>query len=328
MHRIPISLNIDDPAPIVSVYYDHIPSHVTADGRPLAKTIPNAFLDRFCDVIERNGIRGKFSVIPQPGNRGDIAKGIPGYPESLLTEWLGTVKTRVAPRFSICPEMLTHHMAVDLATGKPLSLDEMEWAATQDRTGLAPYIAYALTILKQAGFDVCGVTSPWHFGIEVEEEYVAAISQAVLEACGKENAWYFLRSLRNKPNAKPWVALSNGNRTVVSIPSTIHEHFWQTIDDPDDCEARLLAIADKFLTDDGKEGEILRVLDTGGWPILCCHWQSLFSNGTEAGLKILNIVAQRINRHLSQRVQWMSFEEIMVLVLSNKEQFPKPDFSK
>lgn len=326
MQRVPISLNIDDPAPIVSVYYDHIESHMTADGRPLAKTIPNAFLDRFCDVIEINGIRGKFSVVPQPAGRGDITKGIPGYPDSLLTEWLDTVRIRVAPRFSVCPEMLTHHMAVNLATGEILPLDEMDWAATQDRTGLTPYISYALSLLRQVGFSPVGVTSPWAFGIQVEEEYVAAISQAVHDTCGTENAWYFLRSLRNKPNAKPWVALNENGRTVVSIPSTLGEHFWQTIDDPDDSEAHLLAIADKFLTADGADGEILRVLDTGGWPILCCHWQSLFSNGTEAGLRILNIVAQRVNRHLSHRVQWMSFEEIMGLVLSDKESFPKPQF--
>jgi hypothetical protein len=160
----------------------------------------------------------------------------------------------------------------------------------------------------------------------VEEEYVAAISQAVADTCGSEKAWYFLRSRRNQPNAKPWVALDDGKRALVSIPSTLNEHFWQTIDNPDDSDAHLLSIADKFLTEDGKEGEILRVLDTGGWPILCCHWQSLFSNGTEAGLKILEIVASRINRHLSHRVQWMSFEEIMSLVLANKQMYPKPQF--
>ena len=327
MNKIPISLNIDDPAPIVSVYYDHIASHTTKDGRPLVKTIPNAFLDRFCNTIEKHGIKGKFSVVPQPGNRGDITKGLPGYDSAFLQEWLDMVRTRVAPRFSVCPEMLTHHMAVDLATGEILPLDEMDWAATQDRTGLTPYISYALSLLRQAGLAPIGVTSPWAFGIQVEEEYVAAISQSVAEICGSDKAWYFLRSRRNQPNAKPWVALDEENRTVVSIPSTLNERFWQTIDDPDDSEAHLLAIADKFLTEDGTEGEILQVMNTGGWPILCCHWQSLFSNGTEAGLRILNIVAQRIDRHLSDRVQWMSFEEIMELVLEDKAAFPKPQFT-
>ena len=292
----------------------------------MAKTIPNAFLDRFCDIIETHGIKGKFSVVPQPSNRGDITKGIPGYEDALLAEWLDTVRTRVTPQFSVCLEMLTHHMAVDLRSGEVLPLDEMDWAATQDRTGLTPYISYALSLLRQVGLSPLGVTSPWAFGIQVEEEYIAAISQAVADTCSSEKAWYFLRSRRNQPNAKPWVALDEGNRTVVSIPSTLHERFWQTIDNPDDSEAHLLAIADNFLTADGKEGEILQVINTGGWPILCCHWQSLFSNGTEAGLRILEIVASRIDEHLSDRVQWMSFEEIMELVLEKKEAYPKPEF--
>lgn len=324
MKKVPICLNIDDPAPIISVYYDHIPEHTTADGRPLAKTIPNSFLNRFCDLIEEFGIKGKFSVVPQPGNRGDITKGIPGYDDALLREWLETVRTRVAPRFSTCPEMLTHHMAVDLTTGKILDKDEMEWAATQDRSGLTPYISYALSLLRQVGFAPCGVTSPWAFGIRVEEEYCHAISKAVFDTCGSENAWYFLRSMRNKPNARPWVALEENGRTLVSIPSTLPEFFWQTIDNPDDSEEYISAIADKFLTEDGNQGEILRVLDTNGWPIIGCHWQSLYSNGTQAGLKILEIVVRRVNQHLSHRVQWMSFEDVMNLVLQDKGAFPNP----
>ena len=91
-------------------------------------------------------------------------------------------------------------------------------------------------------------------------------------------------------------------------------------------EERIRSIADKYITEDGTDGEILRVLNTGGWPILCSHWQSLFSNGTEAGLRILDIVAARVNQHLSDRVQWMSFEQIMELVLSDTDAYPKPQF--
>ena len=42
-------------------------------------------------------------------------------------------------------------------------------------------------------------------------------------------------------------------------------------------------------------------------------------------LWILDIVAQRINLHLFHRVKWISFEEIMGLVVSEKEAYPKPD---
>ena len=37
-------------------------------------------------------------------------------------------------------------------------------------------------------------------------------------------------------------------------------------------------------------------------------------------------VARRINEHLSDKVEWMSFREIMELVLADKESYPKPNF--
>ena len=72
MKKVPISLIIDDPAPIISVYYGHIDPPLTKDGRPLIPTFPNKMLFDFCDIIERNGIKGKFSVVPMPSNKGDI----------------------------------------------------------------------------------------------------------------------------------------------------------------------------------------------------------------------------------------------------------------
>ena len=69
MKKIPISLIIDDPAPRVFVYYEHADNRFTRDGRPLLDNVPNSFLIDFCDVIERYGIRGKYSVVPVPGGR-------------------------------------------------------------------------------------------------------------------------------------------------------------------------------------------------------------------------------------------------------------------
>ena len=106
MKKLPISLIIDDPAPRVFVYYEHAKSRILPDGRPLVNEVPNQFLLDFCDVIEKWGMKGKFSVVPMPGGRGDIVKGIPGFPQNEIQEWLEIARTRVAPRFSICPEML------------------------------------------------------------------------------------------------------------------------------------------------------------------------------------------------------------------------------
>ena len=44
----------------------------------------------------------------------------------------------------------------------------------------------------------------------------------------------------------------------------------------------------RFLTPDGRGGKIREVLDAGGWPVILTHWQSLFSNGLETGLAVLD----------------------------------------
>ena len=324
--KIPISWIIDDSAPIISVYYEHAGKATTADGRPLIPTYPNEMLFEFCDIIEKHGIRGKFSVIPMPGNKGDIVNGLEGVPAQELNQWLECVKNRLMPAFSIGPEMLTHHWAVDLSTCATLPLNERDWASTQDRNGFIPYISKALHLLKEVGIKSIGVTSPWDFGIEVETEYEASISAAVEKVNQSNKAWFFLRGLRDRPNAKPWVAREEAGRTLVSIPATTRDYIWATIDTPRTDTEFVCQIADKLTTEDGKEGEIIRVLNTGGYPVLITHWQSLMSNGMGTGLRVMDEIARRIGIHLSDRVEWMSFEQITDLVLSQKEAFPKPVF--
>lgn len=324
--KTPISWIIDDPAPVISVYYEHASKNTTNDGRPLIPTYPNESLFRFCDIIERHGIRGKFSVVPMPGNKGDVVNGLDGVPKAELDEWLNCVRTRLMPAFSVGPEMLTHHKAVDLTDGSALPMNERDWASTQDRNSLVPYISKALSLLKEARLHALGVTSPWDFGIEVEDEYEFSISASVEAVTGSKNAWFFLRGLRNRPNAKPWVAREDNGRTLVSIPATTRDYIWGTIDTPRTDETYVSEIADNLITADGKDGEIIRVLETGGYPILITHWQSLMSNGLYTGLRVMDEIGARISTHLSDKVEWMSFEQIMNHVIENKSDFPKPKF--
>ena len=324
--KTPISWIIDDPAPIISVYQAHSSKGVTEDGRPLIPTYPNEKLFEFCDIIQHHGIKGKFSVVPMPGNKGDIVNGLEGVCRKDLEQWLDCVKTRVMPAFSVGPEMLTHHKAVDLATGKSLSMNERDWASTQDRTTLVPYIEKAVSLVNEAGLHSIGVTSPWNFGIEVEDEYEHSISLAVERVTGSKKAWFFLRSLRNRPNAKPWVAREEDGRILVSIPATTHDYIWHTIDTTRCDDEYVNSIADKLITADGKAGNIIRVLESKGYPILVTHWQSLMSNGLYTGLRVMDEVGRRIKAHLSDKVEWMSFEEITDLVIANKADYPKPIF--
>src|SRR2546421_103649 len=98
--KTPICLLMDDPCPLVHVYREHWrdvhqKEPVTEDGRPLLEVIPNDFLDRYCNVLDRCGIKGKFSIVPAPAGRGDILRGIGGFDPQLTFDWLDTVKRRI-----------------------------------------------------------------------------------------------------------------------------------------------------------------------------------------------------------------------------------------
>lgn len=322
MEKFPISLIIDDPAPRAFVYYEHADVRTTADGRPLADNVPNRFLLDFCEVMERYGVKGKFSVVPMPGGRGDVVHGIPGIPYAEVREWLDIVRDRVSRYFSICPEMLTHNKAVDLATGGMLDEREDDWARRQNAETLTPYIAKAFSMLKQVGLRATGVTSPWQFGIEIEDDYVRAISAAYEQVYGGRDCWYFCRGLRDVPDARPWVALNEDGRRVVSFPATGRDHLWKSMNTTDTSEEYVRSLADELITEDGEAGEVVEIIRRNSWPILIAHWQSLFSNGLGTGLRALAETARRIEKNLN--VQWMSAEEIMRLVLSDPERYPAP----
>ena len=323
MQKTPISIIIDDGCPLIHTNYysawaekNEQGQPVTKDGRLLESTIPNSFLDAYIAVSKRWGIKGKLSIIPMPKSVGDIINGFPklGHDISLVRAWIDTVNRELAPDYDFCPEVLTHMNAVDLATGQLTDLDEETWSYQQDRTTLTPYIARALSMLKEAGIDATGVTSPWSFGLKVEPEYIAAMVAAQKQVYGRSLSWYFLHCLEEKPESKPWIAYRDDEHTLVSIPSTLNDKMWQTIDCPRNDSAYITGIADDYLAPDGSGGSLIKVLDAGGWPLICTHWQSLFSNGLHTGLKVLDLVGERVEKLLGDRVTWLSSMEIARLV--------------
>ncbi|MBI3973663.1 MAG: hypothetical protein HY332_20500 [Chloroflexi bacterium] len=313
---VPIALLVDDPCPLVHVFKEHwVHVHrrapATRDGRPLLDTVPNSFLDRFCDVVDARGIAGKFSIVPVPAGKGDVVRGIDGYDPALTQQWLETARRRLSRRFDFCPEGLTHDLAVDLPTGTLLPVGENEWSQTQDRTTLTPYLTRALELLRRAGFDCTGITSPWVFGIAVEPEYQAAIIAAQRTVYRRDVSWYFLHMRHNAPGTRPWVAVAEGPVRLVAIASTVKDVWWETIDSPRTDATWIRAVADQLLTADGRDGAIRRVLDAGGWPVLLTHWQSLFSNGLETGLRVLDEVGRRVEHTLGDEVTWSTCTEVM-----------------
>ncbi len=315
MQKAPIALLIDDSCPLIHVYRRHwedVHHHapVTTDGRPLLDIIPNSFLDRFCDVAERHGMAGKFSIVPAPANQGDIVRGIAGFDPRLTRDWLDTARRRLSGRFDFTPEGITHNLALDLASGAEILQGESVWSQTQNRATLTPYLARSLELLKDAGFDANGITSCWVFGQSVEAEYLASIAAAQKRVFNRDASWYFLHIWHAHPETRPYVAFARGETSVVAINSSLDDYFWDTINDPRTDRAYIESTADRLLTDDGRGGAIRAVLDAGGWPIFMNHWQSFFSNGLETGLAVLDLLGERINRTLGGEVIWSSCSEI------------------
>lgn len=328
--RVPISLVIDDGCPFIHLYRHHLPdAHgreaLTGDGVRLVDEIPSEFLDEFADVAERHGIAGKFSIVPMPAGRGDIVRGIDGHPVEETRQWIETARTRLGPRFDFCPEMLTHDFAVDLdgPDGTMFPVTELDWSRTQDVRTLGPYIEKALQLLKDAGIDATGVTSPWSFGDHVESEYQQAIMQAQKSVYGRTFSWYFLHAFDDRPTVRPYIARRDPTGTLVSIATNINDHFWAALNDSRDDEAFAVGIADRYLTDDGSSGAILPILEAGGWPMIVTHWQCLYGNGTKAGLRALDLLGDRIGRHLGDQVVWSTCLEAAERTLTDLDGAPR-----
>lgn len=311
---VPLSLVIDDGCPVVHLYRHHLPdAHnqepLTGDGVRLVDEVPNTLLDEFCDVTERHGMAGKFSIVPMPAGRGDVVRGVDGQPAEVTRSWIETARTRLGPRFDFSPEMLTHDWAVDLESGSMLPETELVWSRHQDVSTLTPYVTHALQLLADAGIDASGVTSPWSFADHVESEYQQAIMAAQLAVNNRRHSWYFLHAFSDRPWTRPYVARAEGGNTLVSIVTNINDHFWASLHHSRDDDELVESIADRYLTDDGSDGAILPILDAGGWPAIVTHWQCLFGNGTNVGLRALDLLGERVNRLLGDRIRWTSCNE-------------------
>jgi len=306
--RLPVTVLLDDPTPCRNPAWYEYPDQGNV------AVVPNSFTERFCDLIDRTGAAGKFSVVPCPGAQGRIDEGMPGVSDEDMAAFLRLVRERIAPRWDISPEMLTHNKALDLATMRPLDEREDIWAAHQNVRTLTPYIARGLEILRNVGLEPNGVTSPWAFGKEVEQDYADAMVTALREVCGVRVGWYFLHIDSDSPTVPPRVMRLDPETgtALVSIvtaarrsPTGNYDFAWPTQrGNPQEI--------DVLLTPDGTDGRLAELFSNGSPLTFHSHWQSLFSNGTGAGLDALGMLCERINRVWGERIRWTSARELAV----------------
>ncbi len=313
---IPITLIVDDPAPLINVYWWHAAEHQQSDnptlrsGEPVVRTVPVSFLDEFATVIERHGIRGKFTVLPYPAGLGKISAGWPGCDSQALSQWIETTRRRVMPLMDITPEILTHAKTLDLDTFALLAENERDWASHQTEATLTPYIGASLRFLNEVGLEATGVTSPWDFGREVEDDYRLAIRRAMKQVNRRGQTWYFLHTNVQGTEFQSSVVARDGDEWLVSLVSQCGDLIWETMESRDESAAYARSVADRYLTEDGKAGRLAELFLAGTPLVFHTHWQSLYSNGRRTGLRVLDEIGRRIGAAWGKGVRWLKCSEL------------------
>lgn len=305
---IPCMLLVDDGAPVNPMFF-HDPPY------PHALLMPNSLVCDFADLCCEYGVRGKFSVLPMPCCLGGIDGRLNHVPPRHLSGFLQAVRDRIAPRFDITPEILTHLAAYRLEGGFA-HLYEDEWFARATVEQMTDYIALALEILEHVGLPASGVTSPWNTGETNESQYAQAIGNAQWRVHRRAITWYFLHVRGGGPPCGPSVTRHDAEtgQFVVSIPALTNDPFWDTQLPMSATRraARSVATAgvDGLLSHDGRSGRIAEIVGHDFPVAILTHWQSLYSDGTCAGLRGLERLLKRMRNVFGNDLRWTTCSDM------------------
>ncbi len=306
---VPASLIVDDPAPCVNPFY-YYRLQVDREGAERHEPrIPLDFLAQFADVCQLRGMRGKFSVLPYPAGLGSILEGWEGCDRAELAAWIELARTRIAPHFDITPEILTHTRALDLGTRALLPQSEHDWMASRTPDELREYMGAALAILKEAGFQPSGITQPVAFDGS-RADYARATLESIRAIGGPPVTFYFIDGyFEGPPVPDQEVVLLDRDRgeAVISVIAYCNDYFWPT---QHITNKRADQVVDGLISADGRTGRLAELAADGAWLTLVCHWQTLYSDGSRAGLQALDEAAARLARTHGPRLLWLTLGEI------------------
>jgi hypothetical protein len=306
---VPASLIVDDPAPCINPFY-YYRLQVDREGAERHEPrIPLDFLAQFADVCQAHAMRGKFSVLPYPAGLGSILEGWEGCDRAELAAWLDLARTRIAPHFDITPEILTHTLALDLATHALLPQSEHDWMAERSIDELTQYMGAALAILKEAGLQPSGITQPVAFNGS-RADYAQATLDAIRASGGPPVTFYFIDGyFEGPPVPDHEVALLDRERgeAVIGVIAYCNDYFWPT---QHITNQRAEQVVDGLISADGRAGRLAELAGAGTWLTLVCHWQTLYSDSSREGLRALDLAAARFARVHGPRLHWLTLGEI------------------
>ena len=305
---IPMAVLVDDGAPVNPMFF-HDPPYAHS------LLMPNSLVRDFAELCGEYGVRGKFSVLPMPCCLGGIDGKLNHVPSRHLSGFLETVRNCIAPGFDITPEILTHLAAYRIEGGFA-HMYEDKWFARATVAEMTDYIALALEILEHVGLPATGVTSPWNTGETNEAQYARAIGDAQWRVHRRAVAWYFLHMVCPGAPQRPAVRYRNQEtgQVVVSIPAMTNDPFWDTQRPMSDnrLAARSASTAgvDALLSTDGSRGRIVEVVKANCPVTILTHWQSLYSDGSCAGLRGLASLLKRLRKVFGGDLYWVTCSEL------------------
>src|SRR6266498_951065 len=108
--RVPLSWIFDDSTCLVNLTRFSIPQFAATyperykqDWRSMPYEIPDSFVRKFADWAQREGVKGKWSVVPYPACVGRLDREVPGWTPKEVADSIELVRRQIAPNFEIHP---------------------------------------------------------------------------------------------------------------------------------------------------------------------------------------------------------------------------------
>jgi len=317
LDRVPLSLIIDDSTALVNLNYFFLRDRNIHRGEqqrwedvPVAH--PESFTREWAEWCHEAGVRGKFSVVPNPAALGRIDQGLALFGHKQLDSWLRMCRETIMPSFDITPEMLTHTYVLDLATLQPRGSriwEQYEWGEFTENDGVDDYIALSCQILANLGLSPQGVTSPGGFGHRCLDLYARMTGQGCRRVTGLPTPYFFQRLVLEDTqiDTPVWYPDAQAGTAVGEIIACTDDYTgsWTGYGEVD---------AAYYITPDLQGGRLPAVIDAGSPCVICSHWQGMYGlhNGDRRGFHTLRTAVERLRQRdpAGTRTRWRTCGEI------------------
>jgi hypothetical protein len=319
--RVPLAWIIDDSTCLVNLNRFSIPQFAATyperykqDWRSMPCEIPDAFVRRFAEWAQREGVKGKYSIVPFPACVGRLDREVPGWTPKEVSDSISLVRREISPNWDIHPEMITHTRIIDLKTGHPVTqrdpkwMENWEWCGGRSVDEIASYIAYALQILKNVDLSCDGFTTPGGFGAGGLPQLSQAAFQAVRSVYGTEVPHYF-RNLLDKGTESVAPRIENASGLGGANPQCVVSIYACTGDWTGNWDASQQPAVDRFISADLSKGRVVDVIERGEPAAMLAHWTGVYHSGRELGFQAMQEIVRRIHSRYKQ-VRWMKLAEL------------------